>query len=182
MFRGLQLFKIREDEYFNTEGIELPPIYKCFIRNFVVNKNSLKKFDYLDPRFNSQVEMLERKYIPDEGRLVIYNFLSIDEGLNVMKRSFDKDDEINKMDFLPIAECATDQYLLLGLGDSNKDLIVLEDRFSNERFITKAENIIDFVNGIEMVFKEEINGIPVNKFYRNLVEDFWRVKNSENES
>ncbi|TVZ53370.1 hypothetical protein [Dokdonia sp. Hel_I_53] len=182
MFEGLQLFEIRNTVDYVSENIDLPPIYKNFYENFLIGRSKLKKFEYLDPRMNIKTEMLEQLYTPDEGRLLIYNFLSLNEGLSVLKMAFDKDDEIHELKYIPIAECATDQYILLGTGQNNKDLIVLEDRFSKQRFTPKASNIIDFVNDIKMVHKDLINGIPANKFYRNLTEDFWRVKSEENES
>jgi len=95
--------------------------------------------------------------------------------------AFDKGDDIHKLKYIPIAECATEQYILLGTGQNNKDSIVLEDRFAKQRFTPKASNIIDFVNNIKMVHQDLINRIPASKFYRNLTEDFWRVKSEDNE-
>ncbi|AWH74572.1 hypothetical protein DCS32_10515 [Dokdonia sp. Dokd-P16] len=181
MFEGLQLFQIRNTVDNFTGNIDLPPIYKSFYENFLISRSTLRKFEYLDPRMNIKTEMLEQLYTPDEGRLLIYNFLSLNEGQSVLKMVFDKDDEIHKLNYIPIAECATDQFILLGIGQHNKDSIVLEDRFAKQRFTPKASNIIDFVNDIKMVHQDLINGIPASKFYRNLTEDFWRVKSDDNE-
>jgi len=77
MFEGLQLFQIRNTVNNFTDNIDLPPIYKSFYENFLIARSMLRRFEYLDPGMNIKTEMLEQLYTLDKGRLLIYNFLSL---------------------------------------------------------------------------------------------------------
>lgn len=92
------------------------------------------------------------------------------------KEKFGYDDAREKGLFV-VGYGASSSGVFVGLLEKNKDQIFY---LSESYFYKIADNIFEFVRGIEFLSNEEdpniMQEVPYNNLYRNWKEDFWRVK------
>lgn len=81
-----------------------------------------------------------------------------------------------EQNFLPIGICSMNQILLLGVGESNLDEIYLDTFFKEPRFQFIANDIFEFLRGIELEPKNYGDFKDFSQLYKNWGEDFWRVR------
>ena len=181
--RGTELFNITDRKYraeihdqLSLSDLSFSPVYKVFIENYFVGRGKFKKFEYFDNRFNKKRDFLIRAYRPQELYLLIYELFSIKEIIDVMSN---KNIDFNLIDLhktIPIGECDGSRLLLVGIDSDNLDKIFIEDESSESGKKLLAQNIFDFVSEIEIFYEEKIKGFKPELFYKNIKEDFWRIK------
>jgi len=181
--RGTELFNITDSKYraethaqLSLSDLSLSPVYKVFIENYFVGRGKFKKFEYLDNRFNRKRDFLTRAYRPHDLYLLIYELFSIKEIIDVMNNKNIDFDLVDLHKTIPIGECDGSRLLLVGIDPENLDKIFIEDEFSKSGKKLLAQNIFDFVSEIEIFYEDNIKGFKPELFYKNITEDFWRIK------
>ena len=183
--KGTELLNIADQKYRNEifEEIRnfkynLSSIYKVFIENYIVGRDKFKQFKYLDNRYSEKLDFLDRAYRPQDEYILIYELLSISEIIHIINNkngNFDFNGiDLNKT--IPIGECDGQRLLFIGTDSSNLDEVFIEDEFSENKMKPIAKNIFHFVSDIELFYDDTISGFSSNLFYKNITEDFWRIK------
>jgi hypothetical protein len=191
---GLEVYKTQKNtQNFNIKSFEsssnirIPPLYKLFTENFDVFGE--KVYRDTDKVFWSDSDgflALESSgNYPSREDLAFEFFFEIEKTVNVMEHCYDKEDEIWDKQLLPIASCAMNFMLMVGIGQENKDQIFLEKTTFNERYHLVSENIFVFIRGLSTI---ECNrtwlvreSLTLEDLYKNYGEDFWRFKKSQNQ-
>ncbi|MGR7814564.1 hypothetical protein [Lacinutrix undariae] len=183
--KGTELLNISDKKY-RTEitkkisdfKYNLPTIYKVFIENYIIGRGKFKEFKYLDNRFDKKKDFLDRAYRPHDKYILVYELLSITEIIPIIinkNGNFDFDGiDFNKT--IPIGECDGQKLLFVGIDAQNLDEIFIEDEFSENKMKPIAKNIFQFVSDIELFYDDTISGFSSNLFYKNITENFWRIK------
>ena len=183
--KGTELFNITDQKY-RTEisedisnlNFNLPTIYKVFIENYFIGRGKFKQFHCLDTRFDDKIEFLDRAYRPNDEYILVYELLSIKEIINIMdnrNNNFDFDG-IDFQKTIPIGECDGQRLLFIGIESQILDEIFIEDVSSENKMSLLAKNIFDFISDIELFYEDNINGLSSELFYKNITENFWRIK------
>jgi hypothetical protein len=190
---GLEIYKTQKNtQNFNIKSFEsssnirIPPLYKLFIENFDVFGE--KVYRDTDKVFWSDsdgfLDLESSGTYPSREDLAFEFFFEIEKTVKVMEHCYDKEDEIWGKQLLPIASCAMNFMLMVGIGQENKDQIFLEKTTFNERYHLVSENIFDFVRGLETK-KNDTNwwfqnrAITHENLFKNYGEDFWRFKKNQ---
>jgi hypothetical protein len=183
--KGTELLNISDKNY-RTEiskqisdfKYNLPTTYKVFIENYIIGRGKFKEFKYLDNRFGEKRDFLDRAYRPRDKYILVYELLSITEIIHIINNkngNFDFDGiDFNKT--IPIGECDGQKLLFVGIDSQNLDEIFIEDEFSENKMKRLNKNIFEFVSDIELFYEDSINGFSSELYYRNIIEDFWRIK------
>lgn len=185
ILRGFDIFKTRQnsinsnDEFVSPHSFAL--LYKTFYETFEIGRNKLNVRGLYLTQINQEVGILEQKIDASED-LLLYDFLSIQEGYELIANAYEADDPIHGKYLWPIGDCASNKTLLVGLGQGEyPDKIFLENTslFSDgSRFKQIAANIFDFVIKISYVELENLGyGIAggYSDIYRKWGEDYWRI-------
>jgi len=186
---GLKLFQTRQDDlegienFENYFGFTIPPIYKLFQQQFVVERDCLNQVEVYHENAGINLNIVELSFSGKYCKYIgLYNFLSLQESISSMKNSYSLEDDIYGMGYAMIGECIDNNSLLLGLGKENQDKVYLEDTNlfpSGERIVMVSDNIFDFVKDLSLIEKDHIGyGIKgYSSLYKNWGETFWRIKN-----
>ena len=181
--RGTELFNVVSKKYrteleteINNINLNLSPIYKVFIENYIIGRGKFKLFKYFDNRFNRKRDFLIRAYRPHDLYLLIYELFSIKEIIDVMNNKNIDYELIDLNKTIPIGECDGSRLLFVGIDSDNLDKIFIEDESSETGKKLLAQNIFDFVSEIEIFYEDSIKGFKPELFYKNITEDFWRIK------
>jgi len=183
--RGTELFNIADKKYraellieLSNANIIIPTIYKVFIETYFIGRGKFKQFEYFDNRFNKKRNFLNKAYRPLDEDILVYEFLSLKEITRIMTNE-NKNFDFDGIDFkktIPIGECDDSRLLFLGVDSENLDEILIEDRHSDYKMSPIAKNIFDFITDIELFYEDTIQGFSPEIFYKNITEDFWRIK------
>lgn len=157
--------------------ILLPPIYKCFMQTFVINRKCITLPSYFDLRYGTDYQFTIQTYQKND-MLAFDTFFSLMETIELKKRMYiDEDEEIFR-EYLPIGNCGMNIILLVGIGVENKDKIFIEVDFLEERMIMVANNIFDFLKSFSVTIDEfglQHSNIDLNKMYLKFGESVWRL-------
>jgi len=184
--QGLEIFSIDKKSKVELESKMLPPIYKSFISNYKVGRETtLKPIVYLDSRYNEKLSVARLIYIPNPGEIVFGCFFSVEESEEIMSRLFVEDRSLLN-DFMLVGEDGTGHYfIMVGISEENMDQIFIESAdksFSGGERLTKVSNdIYNFINDFAFVEMEQGigYGVEYSQLYKNWGEDFWRVRSDE---
>ena len=185
ILRGFDIFKTRQnsinsnDEFVSPHSFAL--LYKTFYETFEIGRNKLNVRGLYLTQINQEVGILEQKINASED-LLLYDFLSIQEGYELIVNAYETEDPIHGKYLWPIGDCASNKTLLVGLGQGEyPDKIFLENTSlfpDGSRFKQIAANIFDFVIKISYVELESLGyGIAggYSDIYRKWGEDYWRI-------
>lgn len=183
----LNFFKVRPDfqsirqniEAFEQKNtINLPPYYKSFIENYDTNKRIEDIISVYLPQFDTQSCFMHSYYQNDKDNILFYNFFELDEIMKNMKVVYPEDHEIWKQEFLAIGECAFQIYLLVGIGEHNKDKIYAESATEKVKLRYLCDNIYDFFRDYIVEIDESClpKGKCATDLYKNWGEDFYRIR------
>ncbi len=185
----LELFKIRAIEQQDIiiqkiRSIEkdlllkLPPILCVFFQTFEFENSIKGELVYYKESISSLSSFMEGYFLFEED-IAFYRFFQIEEIVKNMRIVYNKEDEIWDKQVIAIAECAFQGFLLIGVGNANKDKVYIEYATETPRITYLCENILDFFRNY--IVKPDAISMQRNKFqlsqlYRNWGEDFWRVR------
>ena len=164
-----------------ANNIKLPPLYKAFIQTYRTDKDALKLLSYNRGNNNSMVGFYERKFLLDEDNISLYDIFQLNEIMENMNKVYPKDDEIWKENLVAIGECAFQMYLMVGIGENNKDKIYIEAVTESQRITYLCDNIFIFFRNYIFVIADYLlpNGKTTSDLYNNWGEDFWRIREDE---
>ena len=185
----LELFKIRPIEQqdiiirkiISIEkelSLKLPPILSAFFQTFEFENSIKGELVYYKESISSLSSFMEGYFLFEED-IAFYNFFQIEEIAKNMHIVYNKEDEIWDKQVIAIAECAFQGFLLIGVGNTNKDEVYIEYATETPRITYLCGNILDFFR--HYIVKPDAMSMQRNKFrlsqlYRNWGEDFWRVR------
>jgi len=160
-------------------GLQLPPIYKSFITNF------LPFFKYHKIRLNNGAGGFHAILAPcynrtnesplsiDDDELSFESFKEVDEMLD-----FNASHTRKPEGMLFIANHGYSGGLLLGIDESNRDCIY--HKAEGGDIVFEANNVFDIVRRLTYV-EDQLGPVEVNskQLYKNWGEDFWRVREDD---
>ena len=179
MKKGLELLFSRSlNSNIDVEALEaihnitLPPLYKIFIKSFIIGDNNiLCEKTILDSAYKNAFTYFIYEPNPD---IIFSGFNEIEKALGIRHL----DDTWMEKKYLPIGYCGFNGGVLLGTTESDKDKIIIEMVDLEPRFSILAENIFEFVRGLVLVSNSKVD-IDKTKLYKNWGEDFWRIREDE---
>jgi hypothetical protein len=187
MFRkGLSLLKPNLEEKIGVEFLdEMPPLFSQFLRFFQVGENSLF-FDKImiekgELRWFTKIEMFKDEEMNGENyTAVIDHVFSIKKLKEELVKWKNKEENWNIKGFMQIGLLYHGDVLLIGMENQFSDEIWRYGIGLSNTVLSKLDdNIFDFFSrlntSIDDEEMEELN-INENQIYKNLVEDFWRIR------
>ena len=184
----LDFFKVRSNvqsirqkfaEFEQVSNVIFPPYFKAFIEIY----EQFYDIDsgigcYLSEKYKVKNYFLDAYYKNDRDNIAFYNFFELDEIIPNMKAVYPEDHEIWQRDFIAFGECAFQIYLLVGIGENNRDKIYAEAATEKVKLRFLCDNIFDFFRDYIVEIDESClpTGKTANDLYRNWGEDFWRVR------
>ena len=189
MKTGIELFKLNDQnissqfEQFQREfGFEVPPLYKAFISLFKIGRGLMSPQIFLHPNEDLKLEMGVLHYNGEHSNYIgLYDLFSVEECIQAKNNAFDPDDDIWKLNLVPIGECFSNNILMMGVGLENRDKIYLENSnlfVGDKRLLFICNDIFEFLRNL-CLKDEESPGYGVRSYdqlYKNWGEDFWRVR------
>ncbi|PAC26728.1 SMI1/KNR4 family protein [Flectobacillus sp. BAB-3569] len=184
----LDLFKVRSNaqqirqkiaEFEKETNVVFPPYFRVFIENYDSLYNIGEELGiFYDNRFQRKRNMIFTYYSNDRDNILFQNLFNLDEIIPNMKAVYPKDHEIWQQDFIAFGECAFQIYLLVGVGEHNKDKIYAEAATEKVKLRFLCDNIFDFFRDYIVEVDESClpAGKTANDLYKNWGEDFWRVR------
>jgi hypothetical protein len=189
MRTGFQLIKTRQLsdrvrilEIENQLGFSLPPLYKLFIENFEIGKNSFVNDVFLNTKRNENYLLNAPLYEPlkdnEKWFLSISYFDDINKVVNDWKSYLCYEKEWLEYRFLRIADIGQGGGLFVSTKDEYLDEIYQVVWDWEEPYFKVADNIFELVKGFVM---PDLTGIIADNYqtsqlYKNYGEDFWRVR------
>ncbi len=176
MKKGIELLFSRNlNDKIDIETLEkqynifLPPLYKLFIKSFLIGENKIFH-EYLHKETPHKTELTYFIYEPNPDIMFT--------GFNPIEQTFvfkDIDDIWVEKKYLPIGHCGFNGGILLGTTDKDKDRIILETVDLQPRFSILSENIFEFIRGLVLIDNQHCD-IDKTQLYKNWGEDFWRIR------
>ena len=88
--------------------------------------------------------MILTYYSNDRDNILFQNFFNLDAIIPSMRAVYPEDHEIWQQDFIAFGECAFQIYLLVGVGEHNKDKIYAEAATEKVKLRFLCDSIFDF--------------------------------------
>ncbi len=189
--RGLELlFQIDNipKEYAHLlEDQRIPSIFRQFLKNYKIGANSLRgekirlNDEHESERVLTKITMYEELEMEEEKYHAVLDYIFDYGRLEQEMMKYENETENwNKLGFMQIGIMHWSDVLLIGMRDENLDEIWRYGQGLLSKVCSKLENdIFKFVSKLkESVQDEDLAewNISKNHIYRNLNEDFWRVK------
>ena len=181
-FKGLQFLSNKKNGNVEFEKYEdifkflFPPIFKIFCKLFEldVTFNAPK---YYHPEYdnNYYAGILKFKQL-GEWPISISRFDNLDNILENWKREKNEKEWIEH-NLLKIVDIDIGGGIYLGINGEKEDKIFLVVWDWDEDYILIANNIFDFMDGLELIEDESaLYGYKYNQLYRIWGEEFWKIK------
>lgn len=182
-----QVDKIPDEYFWLVEDNRIPPIFRQFLKNYRIGTNSLKgeKIRLTNEpdseRVLTKITMYEEVIMEGENYHAVLDYIFDYRKLGQELVKFeDATENWNKLGFMQIGIMHWSDVLLIGMKNENLDEIWRYGQGLLSRVCSKLESdIFKFISRLRESLQEEDLAewnISKKQIYRNLNEDFWRVK------
>jgi len=185
---SFELFKPRnKHEDLMFDGFEnfyqnaIPPIYRCFMKHFDVKKGAMVGEEVMLDDREMKTTVVDLIYTEETDLdIAVYDFLSLEEGISASKNAYGQGDGSKAKRYAPIATCAFNAIVLLGITADNSDQVFFESMEAVEdesKIIKIASDVFEFISKLALKEADYIaRGVDNHsQLYKNWGEDFWRV-------
>jgi hypothetical protein len=172
----------RIDLFEQTNGFQLPPIFKSFYKNFdCSNILNDKLLCYFNEEYSTSLQCYDSEYKTDM-RIAFHNFWDLESITDKMNSIYNQenDSQIKIENYLAIGESSNQGILLVGRTEINKDEIFIEYAHEEKRITKIEDDIFAFLRNYEIQISNSDlpNEVSVNNLIRKWGEKYWRIVNS----
>lgn len=182
-----QLDKIPNEYLYLVEDNRIPPVFRQFLKNYKIGVNSLKgetirlSNEPDSERVLTKITMYEEVEMDGEYYHAVLDYIFDNRKLEQELVKYENQIENwNKLGFMQIGFMHWSDVLLIGMKNENLDEIWRYSQGLLSKVCSKLESdIFKFVSRLKESLQEEDLvewNISKNQIYRNLNEDFWRIK------
>jgi hypothetical protein len=191
MKKGFEIIKTRAlndmpnlTELEISYSLTLPPLYKLFCNYFTGGKLHYEEYIINNDLTNLHY-CVGSFYAPkglDGANIGLTSIYHLEEVFENRKTLAGYGDEDIEKGLIRIADIGMGGGIFVGTHQGEEDLIFLSIWDKEPLYEKIADNIFQFIQGIESVNipeNELIGGIRFNQLYKNWGEDYWRVKEQQ---